>query len=207
MKRIIFATATIIFIAVGVFSCRNWSIIENITKVDYSWIRGANYVPSYARNDVQLWMDFDSEIIDRELGYAKKLNLNTVRVFLQFAVYEKDPDKFMSNFETLLKLCKKHNIQLMPVIFDSCFGEFPDLKEYRNKDWMANPGQNKLGKEYWDVLDDYVRQLVGKYKDDSRIVMWDVMNEPYITSWAKADSGRQKIYTFIDAVKVAEHGS
>ncbi len=39
---------------------------------DYSWIRGANYVPSYARNDVQIWMDYDAEVIDRELGYDAK---------------------------------------------------------------------------------------------------------------------------------------
>ena len=26
---------------------------------DFSWIRGSNYMPSYARNDVQIWMDYD----------------------------------------------------------------------------------------------------------------------------------------------------
>ena len=46
-----------------------------------SAIRGANYVPSYARNDVATWMDYDPAVVDRELGYAERLNLNTVRVF------------------------------------------------------------------------------------------------------------------------------
>ena len=58
---------------------------------DYRWLRGANYVPSYARNDVQTWMDYDPAVVDRELGYAEKLKLNCVRVFLQVAVYERDP--------------------------------------------------------------------------------------------------------------------
>lgn len=48
---------------------------------DYSWMRGANYVPSYAKNDVGIWMDYDPVVIDRELGYAAKLKLNTIRVF------------------------------------------------------------------------------------------------------------------------------
>lgn len=33
-------------------------------------MRGANYVPSYSRNDVQTWMDSDPAVIDRELFYA-----------------------------------------------------------------------------------------------------------------------------------------
>lgn len=35
---------------------------------DFADMRGANYVPSYARNDVQTWLDYDPAVIDRELG-------------------------------------------------------------------------------------------------------------------------------------------
>ena len=31
-------------------------------------IRGVNYVPSYASNEVMIWRDFDADVIDRELG-------------------------------------------------------------------------------------------------------------------------------------------
>ena len=58
---------------------------------DFSWMHGANYVPSYARNDVAIWMDYDPAVIDHELEYAQKLRLNTVRVFLNQAVYELRP--------------------------------------------------------------------------------------------------------------------
>src|ERR1700722_9812839 len=47
---------------------------------NFSSMRGANYVPSYARNDVQIWLDFNPAVIDKELGYAEQLKLNTVRV-------------------------------------------------------------------------------------------------------------------------------
>lgn len=60
-------------------------------KDDFSLIRGANYVPSYAKNDVQTWLHYDHNIIDRELGYAEKLRLNSVRIFLQYLVYEDNP--------------------------------------------------------------------------------------------------------------------
>ena len=57
-------------------------------------------MPSYARNDVQLWMDYDGEVIDRELGYAERLKLNTVRVFLQVAVYGATPSSFWNASRT-----------------------------------------------------------------------------------------------------------
>ena len=165
---------------------------------DFSLLRGANYVPSYARNDVQIWMDYDSETIDRELGYAARLKLNSVRIFLQYAVYEHDPRKFLDNFEDFLRLCEKHGIQAMPVVFDSCFGEHPDLETYRRNDWVANPGQHRLGRRWWAALEQYCREVVGGHRDDKRIVIWDVMNEPMITSHARNEEGREKIWTFLD---------
>lgn len=163
---------------------------------DFSGMRGANYVPSYARNDVQLWMDYDPAVVDRELGYAARLRLNTVRVFLQYAVYERDPQRFLERFESFLSLCEKHQIRMMPVVFDSCFGDFPDLAQYVDKNWMACPGQNRLGREHWPQLEQYVRDVVGGHRDDRRIVMWDVMNEPTCTSFNKP-ADKELIWAFL----------
>lgn len=165
---------------------------------DFSWIRGANYVPSYARNDVQTWMDYDPKVIDRELGYAARLKLNSVRVFLQYAVYKNNPKLFLERYENFLSLCKKHDIRAMIVVFDSCFGDYPDLKNYRRKNWMSNPGQNMLGGEYWPELEKYVQDVVGAYRNDKRIVMWDVMNEPMCTRHAGKAEGREKIWKFLN---------
>jgi hypothetical protein len=165
---------------------------------DLSWIRGANYVPSYARSDVQIWMDYDPQIVDRELGYAARLKLNSVRVFLQYAVYQHDSKLFLERYESFLSLCQKHHIRAMIVLFDSCFGEFPDIKNYRSRDWMANPGQNMLGPEHWPKLEKYVQDVVGTHRNDDRIVMCDVMNEPFCTSHAKTKEGREKIWTFLN---------
>ena len=109
---------------------------EKTNANDFSWIRGANYVPSYARNDVQIWMDYDPEVIDRELSYAKKMKLNSIRIFLQYAVYEHNQKQFLARYENFLSLCEKHGIQAMIVVFDSCFGEYPDLLNYRTRDCL-----------------------------------------------------------------------
>jgi hypothetical protein len=38
-----------------------------------------------------MWHRYDHAIIDQELGYARKMGLNCVRVFLQSLVYHHDP--------------------------------------------------------------------------------------------------------------------
>ena len=36
------------------------------TRDDFRWMRGANYVATYAAPDVEMWLNYDHEIIDRE---------------------------------------------------------------------------------------------------------------------------------------------
>lgn len=165
-----------------------------------SRLRGANYVPSYARNDVQTWMDYDPTVVDRELEYAAKLKLNCVRVFLNVAVYERGPQRFLDRFENLLVLCDKNQIKLMPVLFDSCFDpQAVDLEDYRNKNWMPSPGFSRLGVIDHPAMEDYIHAVVGKHKDDRRILIWDVMNEPESTAKYQdlEQGGRQTINEFV----------
>ena len=63
---------------------------------DFRWMRGANYVASYAATSVEMWLHYDHAIIDRELGYARQMGLNCVRVFLQSLVYDHDPQAFLA---------------------------------------------------------------------------------------------------------------
>jgi hypothetical protein len=113
-----------------------------------STMRGANHVPSYAKNDVAIWMDYDPAVIDRELGYAGRLKLNTVRIFLNVAVYEHDPKQFLERLENFLTACDKYKIRAMPVLFDACFDpQAVNLKDYRDKSWIPSPGFSRLGEK------------------------------------------------------------
>ncbi len=48
---------------------------------DYSFIRGVNY-----------GMQGDQQTIERDLGYARRVNLNSTRIWLSYQGYEKDPE-------------------------------------------------------------------------------------------------------------------
>lgn len=171
---------------------------------DFAWVRGANYVPSWAKNDVQAWADYDAEIVERELGYAAQLGLNSVRVFLQVLVFERDPEAFLANFEDFLARCGRHGLRAMPVLFDSCFGKDPFFEA---QGWVANPGPTRVAKESWPGCERYVDALVGAYLGDPRILIWDVMNEPMVAGPLAVDQeGRDQIWRFARhfAARVAE---
>ena len=112
---------------------------------DFRWIHGANYVPSYSATDVEMWLKYDAQVIDRELAYAKKMGLNSVRVVLQSLVYHHDPKAFLDNFENFLSIADKHDLKVMPILFDSCFGVAPSL-ESRSM-WVANPGPDRSARD------------------------------------------------------------
>ena len=52
---------------------------------DYSFIRGVNY-----------GMYADQAVLERDLGYAKRVNLNSTRIWLNYTAYEKDPQAYIA---------------------------------------------------------------------------------------------------------------
>ena len=49
----------------------------------HGWIIGANFIPSTAVNQFEMWQEdtFDPVTINTELGYAKEVGFNSMRVF------------------------------------------------------------------------------------------------------------------------------
>ena len=155
---------------------------------DFRWMHGANYVASYAATDVEMWLHYDHTVIDRELGFAEKMGLNCVRVFLQSLVYHHNPESFLRDFEDFLATADKHGLKVMPILFDSCFGVAPSL-ESRGM-WVANPGPDKMDKRWWPESDAYAKAVVSAHVGDKRIALWDVMNEPTATHLAHTPAGK-----------------
>jgi len=162
---------------------------------DFSWMHGANYIPSYAATDVELWLNYDHDIIDRELGYGESIGLNCVRVFLQSLVYQHDPERFLDNLEDFVACADAHGMKTMPIIFNSCFGVAPSMESQHM--WVANPGDDRLAEEFWPESEKFARDVVSRFIGDERIVMWDIMNEPSATPLAVTEDGRKLIFNFL----------
>jgi acyl-homoserine-lactone acylase len=142
-----------------------------------------------------MWLHYDHAVIDRELGYAHKMRLNCVRVFLQSLVYHHDPPTFLANFEDFLATADKHGLKVLPILFDSCFGVAPSLESRHI--WVANPGPDRMGKQWWPESDAYATAVVSAHAGDQRIALWDVMNEPTATHLAATPEGKAQIDAFV----------
>lgn len=57
------------------------------------WLIGADYIPASAINQLEMWQadTFDPGTIDKELGWAEGIGMNTMRVFLHSLAYKADP--------------------------------------------------------------------------------------------------------------------
>jgi hypothetical protein len=64
---------------------------------------GANFSPSTAINQLEMWQ---AATIDRELGLAEGIGLNTMRVFLHQLVWERDPSDFKQRVGQYLALAE-----------------------------------------------------------------------------------------------------
>ena len=154
------------------------------------WPVGCNFLPSSAVNDVEMWdaCSFDPDTIDRELGWAEDLGFNSVRVFLQYVVWNEDPAGFLDRLEHFLDITDSHGITTMPILFDDCThagyhlhtGPQADpVPGIHNSRWVASPGKDIAADDAnWPRLEQYVRDVVGRFARDPRVIVWDLYNEP-----------------------------
>jgi hypothetical protein len=152
------------------------------------WLVGSNYIPSTAINELEMWQaaTFDPQRIDKELGWAESLGLNTMRVFLHDLLWQQDPEGFKKRLDTFLSIAQKHKIRPLFVLFDSCWDPNPKLGKQRvprpgvhNSGWVQSPGAVALADPgQYPRLEAYVKGVVGAFAKDPRILGWDVWNEP-----------------------------
>ena len=153
------------------------------------WIVGCNYVPTYAINQIEMWQKetFRPDIIDRELTLAAQTGFNTIRVFMHHLVWQKERDTFFGNIKTFLDLCEKHGMQVIYTFFtnggweNSVMGPQPAPTPFtHNSQWRQTPGKESVmhQPEKWSSMEDYVMDSMTTFRDDPRIRIWDLFNEP-----------------------------
>jgi len=153
-----------------------------------AWLVGSNYVPAYAINQLEMWQaeTFDPAQIDREMGWAESIGMNTMRVFLHDLLWQQDADGFSKRIDQFLQVADRHHIKPMFVLFDSCWDpnpklglQHPPVPGVHNSGWVQSPGAAALADPAQEArLRDYVRGVVAAFAKDSRILAWDVWNEP-----------------------------
>lgn len=193
MKRIFAAVLTAVLLSIGASAQEQapprWTADRaNAWYAKQPWPVGSNYIPSDAANELEMWQaaTFDPARIDTELGWAQSLGMNTMRVFLHDLLWSQDADGFKQRVDTFLKICDKHKIRPIFVLFDSCWDPRPVLGKQpaprpgiHNSRWVQSPGTAALrNPAEYPRLERYVKGIVGAFANDQRILAWDIWNEP-----------------------------
>lgn len=130
-------------------------------------VRGVNYFPRETPWD-GMWTKTPEEVFERDMALAASLGCNTIRTFLQFSARLEQagllkPDGsptpvYHEKMEQLLSAAWRHGIRVL-----ACF-EF-------SQQWLSAPDAAAR----WQRG---VGGVLGARRNDGRVLMWDVMNEP-----------------------------
>ncbi len=152
------------------------------------WPAGANFVPSTASNQFEMWQaeTWDPETIDRELGWAAGIGFNVMRVYLHDMLWAADAEGFEKRIDEYLAIADKHGIKTMLVLFDSVWDPFPKLGPQKepvphvhNSRWLQSPHIDiQKDPSRYEELKPYVTGILTRFKDDPRVLAWDLFNEP-----------------------------
>ena len=166
------------------------------------WMRGCNYMSADCANRVDQWQSLGFEerfrTTEEELKLMQATGFNTVRLILEYVVWKEEHDSFLERFDRYLSLCQKYGISCMITLANDCMPpktedwKMPYIGE-QTYDWGYHGGRKRSqhgshkepAPHYYlddpESREDYfrmVREIVTRFKDDERICVWDVYNEP-----------------------------
>jgi hypothetical protein len=130
---------------------------------DLSAVRGFNFTPVAADAHEAFWLNFPTDEIDRDFGYAQRLNLNQVRVFVRSDAWDQDSKTFTESLNKFLDAAERHHLGVMLVLapsarlVDGLSGEAQAAAEARLKAWvvsLANIVRDKPAMAFWDVANE-----------------------------------------------------
>jgi hypothetical protein len=152
------------------------------------WLVGANYITSNAVNQLEMFQQgtYDPQRINAELRAAQMLGLNTVRVFLHDLLWVQDRQGFQRRLAQFVDIAAHRGIKPLFVFFDSCWDPLPRLGRQpaprpgvHNSGWVQSPGAARLDNPgYITLLYDYVVGVMTMFRNDDRVLGWDLWNEP-----------------------------
>jgi hypothetical protein len=187
--RLVFLAIFLVFAGCLAQARERWTPEEAKAWASHQpWVTGGNFLPSNAINQLEMWQadTFDPETIDRELGYAEGVGMKTMRVFLHDLLWQQDAAGMKRRMDTFLGIAARHKIKPVFVFFDSCWDPYPKLGPQHppipgvhNSGWVQSPGAVALMDPAQEPrLEAYVKEVIGAFAKDDRILAWDLWNEP-----------------------------
>lgn len=165
------------------------------------WLRGCNFMGSDCANRIDQWQELGFEerlkTADRELKLAAETGFNTVRLILEYIIWKEDHDAFMKRLDRYLNTAYKYGIRCMLVFGNDCMlpkddpnshlhageqhfdiGYHGGRKRSQHSSLNTEPGYSLLDEpDEVEHIYRWVEEIIDTYKNDPRVVVWDLYNE------------------------------
>ena len=149
---------------------------------DLSNVRGFNYESAESNGETEHWLQYNPAVAERDLDYAKRLQLNQVRVFVTSAAWERNKEAFRKNLLHFVRAAYERGIGVMPTL------------QYESDEWKD--------KAAWPNSRDFVADLVATMGKEPGLVIWDVDNEPECCSLPPTPENRLHMEHAVYMVKM-----
>jgi hypothetical protein len=151
---------------------------------DYGWLRGFSVVPSWSARIETAWTKYDGKRMREEIAPAKLFHANCIRLWIEYTAWIEDPELVTANFLDAVAAIDEAGMKVMPCLFN----RWHDTQADYGGTYFENilhqlrtaQGDREIGNRVHHQR--YVRALVEPLRDDPRILMWDLCNEPGHTS-------------------------
>ncbi|MGI6201762.1 MAG: hypothetical protein ACOYJA_13435 [Christensenellales bacterium] len=143
---------------------------------DYTFVRGFNYTQSNVITDTNFWEEYDHDIVERDMGYAERLRLNSARIFLTYSSYVKDPEGFLRNVQDFMDTAWRHGISTNPIVYHGLRFHPDDLKPGPRD--RSKPPKTLLDESCWALGERYFDALYEAVGSHPGLLFWDISNEP-----------------------------
>ena len=140
---------------------------------DLSNVRGFNYQSAETAGNVQFWLQYNPAVTERDLDYAKRLQLNQVRVFVSYAAWERDKEGLRKNLLHFVRAAHERGMGVMPTM------------QYKFGEWK--------NKGAWPNSREFVADLVATIGKEPGLAIWDVENEPECCSLPPTPANRLRM--------------
>jgi hypothetical protein len=158
-----------------------------------SQVRGFNYSGSWGTSGLDLWQHHDNGTMAVEVARGKSYfpRWNVVRWWLSHDAFHRSPDRFLANFEAGLAIFARHDLRVIPVLFNrwrapEC--DFGGVSLDQIVPRLGGLGEHvrfseverstEYGLTVAGLFAAYLEQVVGTHRADERIFAWDLCNEP-----------------------------
>lgn len=147
-------------------------------KMDAKDVKGFNYHPSYSTGALENWINFDLNVWEKELrnGKEKFPKMNTVRIWLSWNAYCRLEQRFIQEVRAVIEVCRKLDLYVIPVLFNRWHDPMVDCDGIYIDHFL--PGSSWLLK-FGDPFEDYLEAMAAEFKNEEKILVWDLCNEPF----------------------------